>query len=44
VLDNMTRLQVPGSPDVGWVRVVVKPGPDTTFALENRVVPFWKVW
>jgi hypothetical protein len=44
VLDNMTRLQVPGSPDVGWVRVVVKPGPDTTFAFENRVVPFWKVW
>jgi len=43
-LDNLTRLQVPGSPDVGWVRVVVTPGPQTTFAFENRVVPPWKYW
>lgn len=43
-LDNLTRLQVPGSPDIGWVRVVVTPGPQTTFAFENRVVPAWKYW
>ncbi len=43
-LDNLTRLQVPGSPDIGWVRVVATPGPLTTFAFENRVVPVWKYW
>lgn len=43
-LENLTRLEVPGSPDIGWVRVVVAPGPETTFAFENRVVPKWKVW
>lgn len=43
-LDNFTRLQVPGSPDIGWVKVVVSPGPQTGFAFENRVVPMWKLW
>jgi hypothetical protein len=43
-LDNLTRLQVPGSPDVGWVRVVVTPGAQPTFTFENRVVPRWKHW
>ena len=43
-LDNFTRLQVPGSPDIGWVKVVVTPGPQTSFAFENRVVPMWKLW
>lgn len=43
-LDNLTRLQVPGSPDIGWVRVVVSPGPQTTFAFESRIVPGWKYW
>jgi len=41
---NVTRLQVPGSPLVGWVRVVVTPGPTTTFAFEQRLVPRWKYW
>ena len=39
---NLTRLEVPGSPDVGWVRVFVKP--DTTFAFEEHVVPRFKYW
>ena len=43
-LDNVTRLQVPGSPDIGWVRVVVPPDANAAFAFENRVVPWWKYW
>ncbi len=44
VLENFTRLMVPGSPDVGWVRVVVTPGAATTLAPEARVVPRFKYW
>jgi len=43
-LENLTRMQVPGSPRVGWVRVVVKPGADDPFAFEEHVVPRWKYW
>jgi hypothetical protein len=43
-LDNLTRLQVPGSPLVGWVRVVVTPGATPPFTFEERVVPRWKYW
>lgn len=43
-LENLTRLQVPGSPLVGWVRVVVKPGAENPFAFEEHVVPRWKYW
>lgn len=43
-LDNLTRLQVPGSPLVGWVRVTVTPGADEPFAFESNVVPRWKYW
>ena len=39
---NVTRLQVPGSPQVGWVRVVVTP--DAKFQFTNIVVPAWKYW
>ena len=39
---NITRLQVPGSPQVGWVRVVVMPG--AQFQFTKIVVPFWRVW
>lgn len=39
---NVTRMQVPGSPRVGWVRVVVTP--DTKFQFTNFVVPPWKLW
>jgi hypothetical protein len=44
LLTNVTRLQVPGSPEVGWIRVVVRPGRDTTFEFESHVVPLWKYW
>lgn len=43
-LENLTRLQVPGSPLVGWVRVVVKPGAEDPFVFEEHLVPRWKYW
>jgi len=43
-LENLTRIQVPGSPEVGWVRVVVRPGADVPFVFEKHVVPRWKYW
>ena len=43
-LENLTRVQVPGSPLVGWVRVTVTPGADESFAFESNVVPRWKYW
>lgn len=39
---NMTRMQVPGSPLVGWVRVVVRPGALPAFTFEEHHVPRWK--
>ncbi|HEV7921935.1 MAG TPA: metallophosphoesterase family protein [Thermoanaerobaculia bacterium] len=41
---NFTRLQVPGSPRVGWVRVFVTPNAASPWAFENHVVPQWKYW
>lgn len=43
-LENVTRLEVPGSPDVGWVRVIVGPDAREPFTFESRVVPGWKYW
>jgi hypothetical protein len=43
-LPNLSRLEVPGSPDVGWVRVTVTPGANAPFAFERRVIPWWKLW
>lgn len=43
-LENLTRLEVPGSPQVGWVRVVVTPGAENPFSFEEHVVPSWKYW
>jgi hypothetical protein len=43
-LTNFTRLQVPGSPRVGRVRVVVTPGSPTSFSFESRVVSRWRFW
>jgi hypothetical protein len=43
-LENVTRLEVPGSPQVGWVRVIVTPGAENPFAFEPHVVPRWKYW
>jgi hypothetical protein len=43
-LANLTRLEVPGSPNVGWVRVTITPNAREPFAFEPRVIPRWKVW
>jgi hypothetical protein len=43
-LRNLTRLQVPGSPWVGWVRVTARMTGDPAFTFENRVVPRWQYW
>jgi hypothetical protein len=43
-LANLTRLEVPGSPQVGWVRVTVTPGARSPFAFEKHVIPRWKYW
>lgn len=44
VLRNVTRMEVPGSPDVGWVRVAVKPDAPNPFTFEKHIVPRWKIW
>jgi hypothetical protein len=41
---NLTRLEVPGSPDVGWVRVTVTPNARNPFTFAKHVVPRWKYW
>jgi len=43
-LANVTRMQVPGSPRVGWVSVNVTPGPRPSFAFKEHVIPRWKYW
>jgi hypothetical protein len=43
-LANVTRLEVPGSPDVGWVRVVVAPQGRDPFTFEEHVIPRWQYW
>lgn len=43
-LENLTRLEVPGSPQVGWVRVTVTNGAREPFAFEPHVIPRWKFW
>jgi hypothetical protein len=41
---SLTRMQVPGSPRVGWVRVVVDPTARDPFSFDEHVVPRWKYW
>jgi hypothetical protein len=41
-LVNVTRLEVPGSPQVGWVHVAVTRGANATFAFTPRVMPVWR--
>ena len=43
-LANLTRLEVPGSPDVGWVRVVVTPGAAQPFTFQPLIVSRWRFW
>lgn len=44
VLDNLTRLQVMGSPDVGWVAVTVDPAAADPFSFSTHQVPRWMIW
>ena len=41
---NVTRLQVPGSPQVGWVRVIVRPGAANPWSFEKYIVPRLQYW
>jgi hypothetical protein len=41
---NITRVQVPGSPRVGWVRIVVDVKARDPFSFDEHVVPRWKYW
>jgi hypothetical protein len=43
-IPNLTRMEVPGSPRVGWVRVTVNLAAAQPFSFENYVVPRWKYW
>lgn len=43
-LDNLTRLEVPGSPIVGWVRVVVDPGAAPGFTFQPQFVSRFLLW
>ncbi len=43
-LEHLTRLEVPGSPDVAWVRVIVPPEPAQRFHFEAHHVPHWLIW
>ena len=43
-LENVYRLEVPGSPILGWVRVTVTPGRPDPFSFEQRVLSRWKYW
>ncbi len=43
-LEHLTRLEVPGSPDVAWVRVIVPPGANQPFRFEAHHIPFWLLW
>ncbi len=39
---NLTRMEVPGSPLVGWVRVTVSRDAANPFSFEEHVLPRWK--
>jgi hypothetical protein len=41
---NLQRLETYGSPDIGWVDVVVNPGATEPFRFEPNVTPRWLWW
>jgi hypothetical protein len=43
-LDRVTRLQVPGSPLIGWVRITVTPDSTSPFTFEPHTIPVWQYW
>ena len=44
VLTNVTRLEVPGSPEIGWVKVTVEPEAGQPFTFERLTVRLGAVW
>ncbi|MGH7710705.1 MAG: hypothetical protein ACREOG_05445 [Gemmatimonadaceae bacterium] len=44
VLSNFTRLETFGSPDIGWVRVVIDTLAGRIVSYEPRVMPRWVMW
>ncbi len=44
VLENFTRLEVMGSPEVGWVEVTVDTSAPDPFRFTPHRVPRWKIW
>ncbi len=43
-LRNLTRLEVMGSPEVGWVEVTVDSAAAVTFRFTAHRVPRWMIW
>jgi hypothetical protein len=43
-LSHVTRVQVPGSPIIGWVRVTIAAGAKDPFAFEPHTIPAWQYW
>jgi len=43
-LPNFTRLETFGSPDIGWVRVVVDTVAGRIVQYEPRLMPQWRLW
>lgn len=43
-LDNFTRLETFGSPDIGWVRVVVDSAAGHIVSYEPRLMSKWRLW
>jgi hypothetical protein len=41
---HFTRLETYGSPDIGWVRVVVDSLAGQIVAYEPRLMPWWRLW
>ncbi|MGD8279338.1 MAG: metallophosphoesterase [Gemmatimonadota bacterium] len=43
-IPDFTRLETFGSPDIGWVRVVIDSVAGRITAFEPRLVPRWRLW
>ncbi|HEX5130966.1 MAG TPA: hypothetical protein VFX92_00615 [Candidatus Krumholzibacteria bacterium] len=43
-MESFTRLCTMGSPDIGWVRVVVDSVAGQVVSFEPRRVPWWRLW
>lgn len=43
-LPNFTRLETFGSPDIGWIRVVIDSAAGRVISYEPRRQPGWRLW